>query len=194
MFIQRLYKVYTKFIQRLYKNYTKMLQITKNDIDSSRRRQRYSITSQLNNELNYENDPIYIKISDEKQEYFMNKAAQLAFRSNLGHRHGCIIVDDSTSEILSTGYNHTKIHMYHKLSCHAEIDALMKIKRNVDLSNSKMYIVRIGSDNLGNPLKMSKPCEGCTKAILKSGIKKVYYSWSNIDYSINSKKNNKYNF
>lgn len=122
------------------------------------------------------------KESDKRQEYFLHKAAQLAFRSGMGHRHGCIIVDFQTDEILSSGYNHTAMHMYHKWSCHAEIDALRKIKRSVDLSNAELYVVRIGPESLNNPLKMSKPCEGCSKAILKSGIKKIYYSWSAIDY------------
>jgi deoxycytidylate deaminase len=34
---------------------------------------------------------------------------------------------------------------------------------------------------MGNPLKYSKPCNGCIKAIEKSGIRRVYYS-SNIEF------------
>jgi deoxycytidylate deaminase len=128
------------------------------------------------------------KESDDRQEYFLKKATQLAFRSNMGQRHGCIVVDSQTDEIISTGYNHTAIHLYHKWSCHAEIDALRKIKRSVDLSNAELYVVRIGTEGMGNPLKMSKPCEGCSKAILKSGIKKTYYSWSPIDQMSRTKK------
>lgn len=118
---------------------------------------------------------------DARQEFFMRKAAQLAFKSNMGHRHGCLVVIND--EIISTGYNHTKIHFYHNWSCHAEIDALRKIKRNVDLSNAEMYVVRIGPESLGHPFKMSKPCEGCEAAILKCGIKRVYYSWSHVTYT-----------
>jgi deoxycytidylate deaminase len=118
------------------------------------------------------------KDPDDRQEYFLKKAAQLAFRSNLSQRHGCLIVNPQTDEVLSTGYNHTYIHMYHKFSCHAEYDALRKIKKTFDLSNAEMYVVRIGPESLGNPLKLSKPCDGCTKLILKANIGKVYYSWS----------------
>lgn len=116
------------------------------------------------------------KHPDERQEYFLKKAAQIAFRSNLVQRHGCLIVNSQTDEILSSGFNHTYIHMYHKFSCHAEYDALRKVKKTFDLSNAEMYVVRIGPN--GAYLKMSKPCEGCKKLILKANIGKVYYSWS----------------
>lgn len=124
----------------------------------------------------------------EKQLFFLNKAAQLAFRSNLGQRHGCIVVNPQTDEILSTGFNHTYIHMYHRLSCHAECDALRKIRRSADLSSAEMYVVRIGPESLGNPLRLSKPCDGCIKCILKANVGKVYYSWSDMKFA-NPKKN-----
>jgi deoxycytidylate deaminase len=127
------------------------------------------------------------KASNERQEYFLNKAAQQAHKSNMRHRHGTVIVDCQTDEIISTGFNHTYIHMYHGYSCHSEVDALRKIKRNVDLSNMEMYVVRIGTENMGHPLKLSTPCDGCTKAILKANIGKVYYSWSDTPTNPNNK-------
>lgn len=118
------------------------------------------------------------KIPDERQQFYLKKAAQMALKSDLLHRHGCVIVNAHTDEILSSGYNHNCIHMYHKFSCHAEYDALRKIKRTFDLSNAEMYVVRIGTQRMGHPLKLSKPCEGCTKLIMKAQIGRVYYSWS----------------
>jgi len=132
------------------------------------------------------------KDSNERQNYFLHKAAQLAFRSNLNHRHGCVVVNSQTNEIISTGYNHTSEHLFHSFSMHAEIDALRKIKRNMDLSNAEMYVVRIGPESLGNPLKLSKPCEGCAKQILKVNLGRVYYSWSDIEYVPKSKNKYKY--
>lgn len=117
------------------------------------------------------------KNPDERQAFYMQKAAKLAFRSNLNQRHGCVVVNSQTGEILSTGFNHTYIHMYHKFSCHAEYDALRKLKRTMDLSNVDMYVVRIGPESLGNPFKLSRPCEGCTKLILKANVGRVFYSW-----------------
>ena len=116
------------------------------------------------------------KEPNDKQEFYLRKAAQLAHRSNLLHRHGCIIVHSQTGEILSSGFNHTCIKMHCKYSCHAEYDALRKIKKTFDLTNAEMYVVRLGPDGL----KLSKPCEGCTKLIMKAQIGKVYYSWSEL--------------
>ena len=115
------------------------------------------------------------KAPTERQLFFLRKAAQSANRSNMTHRHGCIIVDSHSDEILSTGFNHTYIHMYHKFSCHAECDALRRVKKNFDLSTAEMYVVRLGKGNI--EFKLSKPCEGCAKFITKAQIAKVYYSW-----------------
>ena len=114
------------------------------------------------------------------QEGFLNKAAQVAFRSNMAQRHGCVVV--LNGEIISSGFNHRCNHMFHRFSCHSEVDALRKIKRNMDLSAAEMYVVRIGPESAGNPLRMSMPCEGCTRAIVKAGIGRVYYSWSEHNY------------
>ena len=66
---------------------------------------------------------------------------------------------------------------------------------------AEMYVVRIGSESRGyaasNPafLKLSRPCEGCTRGILHRNIGKVYYSWSEIPSSeINPKYRNINNY
>lgn len=116
------------------------------------------------------------RICKEKQEFFLEKAAYIATHSNVKcQRHGCVIVKDG--EIVAEGFNqHTK-HFEHKFTIHAEIDALLKLKKNKKILNEcELYVVRIGTDSMGRPLKYSRPCEDCTKAILKSGIRRVYYS------------------
>jgi len=118
------------------------------------------------------------KNSDDRQQYFLERAAQIALKSGMGQKHGCIIANQDG--IISIGYNHSTMHMYHLFSMHAEVDALRKIKKNVDLSNAELYVVRIGPASLGHPLKMSKPCAACSEAIKKRGIGKVYYSWSSM--------------
>ena len=121
------------------------------------------------------------KERDERQELFLKKASQLALKSDMQHRHGCIIVDNRTDEIIATGFNRRATHLYHTFSSHAESEALRKLKKSMDPLYLEMYVVRIGPESLGHPLKMSKPCEGCEKQILKSGIARVYYSWSPMD-------------
>lgn len=115
---------------------------------------------------------------DSQQEYFLKRAAVVATRSTMLHRHGCVIVN-KLGEVVSEGYNHTYMHMCHKYSMHAEIACLKKLKHNKKLlGDCELYVVRIGTDGMGNPLKYSRPCPDCTKAIVKSGIKRVYYSTS----------------
>ncbi len=122
-------------------------------------------------------DDVPPKNSDARQEYFLKKAACIATRSTMTHRHGCIIVN-KTGEVISEGYNHVYLHMYHKFSMHAEVACLSKMKRSKDLTDCTMYVVRIGTDNMGKPLKYSRPCQDCSRAIIKSGLKKIYYSTS----------------
>jgi deoxycytidylate deaminase len=122
-----------------------------------------------------------IKTSSEKQYSFFKRAMNVALKSQcINHRHGCVIVKDD--EIISEGYNHRQYHLYHKMSVHAEVDALSKLKHNKKImSTCDLYVVRIGGDSMGNPLKYSRPCKDCEKAIKKSGIKRVYYS-TNLEF------------
>lgn len=118
------------------------------------------------------------KSCKEKQESFLRRAAVVAARSPVrNHRHGCIIVKDG--EILAEGYNNYTQHFEHKFTIHAEVDALMKLKKHKKmLLECELYVVRIGTDLMGRPLKYSRPCQDCTRAILNYGIKKVYFSTS----------------
>lgn len=124
----------------------------------------------------YENTP-GAKSPTIQQELFLSKAAEVARRSSMNHRHGCVIVKNG--EIISEGFNNTEINMYHVNSIHAEVNCLSKLKRNPKvLQDCDMYVVRIGTEKMGCPFKYSKPCPDCTKVILKSGIKRIYYSTS----------------
>lgn len=109
------------------------------------------------------------------QDFFLKYASNLAEFSNVKYnRHGCIIVHNG--KIVSEGYNHYVKHFEHKYTMHAEIHALSKLKKKKINSDYILYVVRIGTDNMGAPLKYSKPCDSCTDAIIKAGIKKIYYS------------------
>ena len=130
------------------------------------------------------------KDSTIRQNNFLNKAAQLALRSNMNQRHGCVVV--LNDEIISCGWNHNYNYMYHNFSIHAEMDALRKIKKNVDLSVAEMYVVRIGPHKY-SPLKLSKPCECCTKGIIVRNIGKVFYSWSIMELNPRNRNNYSYN-
>jgi deoxycytidylate deaminase len=118
------------------------------------------------------------KNSNERQSYFMDCAAKIAQKSVMEHKHGSVIVMDNN--IIGTGFNYLYEHMCHKKSIHAEVDALLNVKgrrRNM-LGDAEMYVVRIGKKSMDCPLKYSRPCNDCQKAIMKYGIRKVYYSTS----------------
>lgn len=124
------------------------------------------------------------KIITISQEKYVNSCLRLAQMSTLTHKHGCVIVNPRTNEIIATGYNKKISHTKTKGICfsiHAEIDALNSIRsRKSTKTMYHMYIIRLGSPH-GYFTKYSKPCDACTKYINKSNlIQKVYYSTNTV--------------
>lgn len=118
------------------------------------------------------------KFPSERQEMFLKKAAQCAFRSNMSQRHGCVIVNQA-GDIVSSGFNYKKTYHCHRYSMHAEANALNKLKRATDMSQFEMYVVRIGNrsgEHTDPELKCSMPCASCMKAIVKASLPRVYFS------------------
>jgi deoxycytidylate deaminase len=120
------------------------------------------------------------KSSTFRQRLFLERAARVAQKSTMTHRHGCIIVASDDS-IVSEGYNHHRKAMSHRFSIHAEVAALQKVKRckTKKLAYCEMYVVRLGPSM--ERLKYSKPCDDCVKEITRAGIRRVYYSTSDED-------------
>lgn len=90
------------------------------------------------------------KLSDSAPPHLIRKCVNLALRSNLTHKHGCVIVKDGA--VVSRGYNHKKgispiecIDNTNRqiFSVHAEMAAIRNAKKK-NLINSDMYVVRIG--------------------------------------------------
>lgn len=59
-----------------------------------------------------------------------------------------------------------------QFSVHAEVAAI-KACGNTDLRGATIYVARV--NKCGDPM-MSKPCERCQAALVKAGIRKVYYT------------------
>lgn len=137
--------------------------------------------------ININNAPAPVESADAiakatkfEQMYYLQRAANVAIRSNIKHhRHGCVIVNIPDGKIIAEGYNHTKDDLTHCNSIHAEVHALSryKIVRKM-YPNCALYVVRVGTERMGYPLKFSKPCHRCSEAIMTSGIRQVYYSTS----------------
>lgn len=103
--------------------------------------------------------------------YFISIAELAARRSSCERLHvGCVIVKDN--RIISTGYNghieklpHTSIVIndHEQNTVHAEVNAISQCaKLGISSNDTKIYITHY-------------PCINCTKLLLSSGIKKIYY-------------------
>ena len=107
-------------------------------------------------------------------QHFIDIAKNCAMKSNMSHKHGCVIVYRNT--VLSSGYNYY-INFANKYSVHAELDAIHKVKNKYKvLPHCELYVVRISNLSNNTELKCSKPCEMCSNIIKKYNIKEVYYS------------------
>lgn len=117
-----------------------------------------------------------------RHTYFCAKAAELAEKSTMQQRHGCVIVYNDR-DIIAKGFNHMRCTMETTFSVHAEIEAVNKLRqvlrtKNKDYINKcTLYVVRVSRNHeLDNPLCMSLPCEKCREAIHAVGIKRICYS------------------
>lgn len=101
----------------------------------------------------------------------------------------------SGGRVLSVGYNsrrvasplqdHYKVNPFCN-SIHAEVDAVLNVRRKVDLRGSKVVVVRRHKyDTVENPvLAMAKPCLMCQAVLYAYGIKKALYTVSNNEYGV----------
>ncbi len=97
------------------------------------------------------------------------------------HKHGCAVLHHG--KIISKGYNFNKVQYLHSshrpggslsrsvcCSTHAEMSAIISLQGK---KADTLLVVRVGKDGT---LRDSKPCKYCYEFILRSGIKKIYYS------------------
>ena len=116
-----------------------------------------------------------------RDEYFIKVAHDNAQKSCMTQKHGCVIVYNN-KEIIAQGINQHECNMKNVDSIHAEVNAINQLRKIMNtkdktfIQKCKLYVVRIGSKSMNYPLKQSKPCEHCTKVILRVGIPFVYYS------------------
>jgi deoxycytidylate deaminase len=113
------------------------------------------------------------EFSANKFNNFLKKAANVAKKSTMTQKHGCIIV--YKNKVVSEAFN--TMPTKYQDSLHAEVNAINKIKSHPNiLKNSQLFIVRIGPESMAHPLKYSKPCEHCANYINQHKIRKAYYS------------------
>lgn len=107
---------------------------------------------------------------------FVERAVQEALKSTMDHKLGSVVVYGN--EIISMGHNKHCDTMSNLWSFHAEVAALMQLKRlpRSQLKECEMYVVRIGPPSSKCAVRMSKPCKHCAKFIEDMGIRRVFYT------------------
>lgn len=131
---------------------------------------------------------------------FLEKTMGLLFQHDyeerLGFHHCATIV--KSGKIISVGYNALKTSGFvehyadmargssrsYKLSTHAEMSAILKVRKKTDLTNCTMYVVRRSFLNKDSLYAMSRPCSVCSLILPRYGIRRSYYSIDNSTYGL----------
>lgn len=122
------------------------------------------------------------RVATSDQRKYLRYCVQLAGKSNVTHKHGCVIVDRKTKEIISHGFNYDYKNHVKVNSLHAEMAAIRNAnKRCLARNDCEMYVVRMRNSRCRNikeyELKYSKPCEVCAQMIMsRTNIRNIYYS------------------
>jgi tRNA(Arg) A34 adenosine deaminase TadA len=106
------------------------------------------------------------------------------------HRMAALLV--LKNEIISTGFNTSKKHpvalKYARSKAaiypHAEILSIHNASKKLDIEDFRktvLYVARVKRTEPRSPFVwgMAMPCEGCRRAIIQFGIKKVVYTTDN---------------
>ena len=115
-----------------------------------------------------------------RDKHFLELAFKVAQTSVCGQRHGAVLTKNS--RVLSLGVNSVRNNPCFVesdtgpnergtiFSEHAEISALRRVQ---DARGAVMYIARCS--RIGLPA-YSRPCEACTRALIRAGIKAIVYT------------------
>jgi len=91
------------------------------------------------------------------------------------------------NRVISFGYNRMKTDPLQArfaknqdcIYLHAEIACIKNALRKLDVDNLRktdLYVMRVRNNDDGTEWAMSKPCEGCMRAIEEFGIRRVFYT------------------
>ena len=111
-----------------------------------------------------------------QQQRWLNAAIELAKNSNCRQKHGAIIVKGGN--VLGMGVNKNRNHptitdpSHIKMGCSTCAERVA-IKNAGNVKGATVYVARV--NNLGQPM-YSRPCDRCTKVMIRAGIKAVIYT------------------
>jgi len=126
-----------------------------------------------------------MKISN-KEDRFIQSAAEQAAQSPCLMRHGCVAV--LNGRIVGRGYNNYRSKskdgfINNCMTCHAEIAALRQVNKRESKRFNRiiLYVVRLDSRN---NLQESTPCIDCMSLIQGLHIKRVFHSTNGGDIAV----------
>lgn len=72
------------------------------------------------------------------------------------------------------------------IGIHAEIDAILAVRKKIDLNGAKIAVVRrCGHDTIQTPrIGLAKPCEMCQAVLYSYGIRRVAFSVSDSEFGV----------
>lgn len=111
-----------------------------------------------------------------EMNHLCEHACKVAKKSGMNHRHGAVVIYNG--EIIADGYNRECSEFKEQFSVHAEVDALLKVRKMGKhiLSQCDLIVVRIAPSSMDHVMKFSMPCCKCRSFIERFGIRRVYYS------------------
>ena len=115
-----------------------------------------------------------MKINSIKFNSIIQVLKSLSEKSTMRFRHACVIL--SGGKIISSGIN-----TFDGEPIHAEMDAIRKIDRSIQLNKCILIVIRF---NRSGDIYPSKPCSECVKQIQHRCFKRVYYSTTDGGFEI----------
>jgi deoxycytidylate deaminase len=117
-----------------------------------------------------------------KHANLIDTLKRLSLQSDIACRHGAALFKGK--KVFAVGYNKSikQIAMtnnkIYKITLHAEESALLKARQQYDMrGEANIIIIRSKVRTNGQvDLLNSRPCDNCINKMMKSGIRKVYYS------------------
>jgi deoxycytidylate deaminase len=108
-------------------------------------------------------------------------AAHHQYERNMEYRLCAVLVKGGKS--ISVGYNkRTRSELMRRFAIrdhqtvHAEVDAVLQVRRKIDLTGCKIYVVRLLKN--GNTA-IARPCGTCQEVLKAYGIKTMVYTTDN---------------
>lgn len=108
----------------------------------------------------------------------MDQCIREAWKGNMNHRHGAVILRQGCTLVAGRNYMHTS-RAYK--SIHAEVDVIDEFKKRYPKSWLRSCLLVVVRANKKGELRDSAPCASCQKYIQKHGIPVTYYSSSTVE-------------